>query len=88
MKFNYYKMLETNYCEVFVDKSRSNGILHFTHELTVLFQFSWVSGRWIFVVANEIGLDDVDYETEEAFNDGYPDLLDSIKEQLADMRKQ
>lgn len=83
MEVPYIESLPNGNYYIFYDQSSYNGILHFTHELSV-----WVCKNGddiLFIQAYEIGCgEDWTYKKDEIelFNQDHPGVMDDIKERL------
>jgi hypothetical protein len=70
-----------NICCADVDLSRRNGLLNFTHELTV--NLTKKDDIYEFLIADEITPDGwVTYETKEELDEVYPTVYDDILEAI------
>lgn len=83
MSINYYEENGVQYCSVFADYTKSNGILRFTHEVSVIFKK--VKDTWKFFSAWHIGVSDMEWNENEveSFNQTFPGVLDSMITHLA-----
>lgn len=83
MEYDYIEDEGTLYCNVSIDKSRTVGILRFSHEISVT--FAKIDGEWKFDGAWHIGVEDCEWNSseEESFEETFPGLLAEMKEGLA-----
>lgn len=68
-----------------LDKTRHNGILRFTHEITVCFRLDLSRNKYYFLEASVIGPDGwLTYEIDELdmFNDDYPGVLEEARKEV------
>lgn len=82
MKYDYAKYGDKTYCNVFIDKTQTNGILRFTHEINVTFVLD--NEQWMFDGAWHIGVSDMEWKAneEESFEQTFPGLLTEMKNGL------
>lgn len=83
MKYSFYKTRDKEFCSVLVDKSSSNGILKFSHEIDITFV---KEGIWKFFSAWHCGVSEMFWTAaeEDDFNDLFPGVLKEIKDYLQD----
>ena len=79
MKYSFYKTGDKEFCNVLVDKSSSNGILKFSHEIDITFV---KEGIWKFFSAWHCGVSEMFWTAteEDDFNDLFPGVLKEIKD--------
>lgn len=83
MKYDYVTSKNgTRYCNVFVDKTSSHGILRCSHEINVTFILK--NNKWVFDSAWHIGVSDMEWDSseEDSFEDTFPGLLEEMKKGL------
>lgn len=79
------KLSTTNVYAVDLDKTRHNGILRFTHELTVYFKPDPSRNKCYFLMAlalNSDGWFTYDIDELDMFNDDYPGVLEEARKEL------
>lgn len=79
------KLPTTNVYAVDLDKTRHNGILRFTHEITVYFKPDPSRNKCYFLMAFAINSDGwLTYDIDELdmFNDDYPGVLEEARKEL------
>ena len=82
MNYSYYEKDGKQNCEVFADKSSANGLLRFTHEITVWFVKE--NDEWKYNGAWHIGVSEVSYDKDDPtlFEIDNPGLLKEIMKGL------
>ena len=71
-----------NYINVFTDKSTSNGVLRFSHEISVTFIKE--KDKLIFDSAWHCGVSDMDWRSNEenSFEETFPGLLSEMRNEI------
>lgn len=79
MKYEYIKFEGKRYCNVYVDKTYTNGVLRCSHEINVTFLLE--DGEWKFNGAWHIGVEDSEWKADEqeSFEQTFPGLLEEMK---------
>lgn len=79
MKYEYIKFEGKRYCNVYVDKTYTNGVLRCSHEINVTFLLE--DGEWKFIEAWHIGVEDSEWKADkqESFEQTFPGLLEEMK---------
>lgn len=82
MDINYYVFGGKQYCNVYVDKSTSNGIIRFSHEIDIV--FVKVNDEWKFDGAWHCGVSEMEWDKseEDSFEQTFPGLLSEIKKEI------
>lgn len=82
MKINHVKDKGKEYINVFVDKSTSNGLLRFGHEISVTFLKE--KDKLIFDSAWHIGVSEIEWNSseEDSFEEMFPGLLHEIRSEI------
>lgn len=72
-----------DYCNVYVDKSSSNGLLRFSHEINI--EFVKLNNEWKFNSAWHCGVSEMEWDSteEDSFEQTFPDLLTEIRKNIA-----
>ena len=80
--YQYYTQADIEFCSIFVDKTRCNGVLRFTHEIDILFRKD--NNKWKFASAWCCGVSESywDENEEESFEISYPGLLSEVRKPL------
>lgn len=70
------------YINVFVDKSTSNGLLHFSHEIAVTFIRR--KNELIFESAWHCGVSEMEWDSseEKSFEETFPGLLTEMRKEI------
>lgn len=66
--------------DAYIDISHSHGILHFTREISIVFDFK--DNELTFLSASEIACSDCDYDTESDFEFVHPGMLEDLKQYM------
>lgn len=82
MKYEYIESEGRKYCNVFFDKSQANGILRFTHEISVAFVLE--DDEWKFDSAWHCGVSDMVWKSDEldSFKQTFPGLYEEMVQGL------
>ena len=82
MKINRINNKGKEYVSVFVDKSTSNGLLRFGHEISVTFLKE--KDKLIFDSAWHVGVDEMSWDSseEESFEETFPGLLSDMRNEI------
>lgn len=82
MKINYINNKGKEYVSVFVDKSTSNGLLRFGHEISVIFLKR--KDKLIFKLAWHIGVSEMEWNSseEDSFEEMFPGLLEEMRREI------
>ena len=82
MKINYVNDKGKEYINVFVDKSTSNGLLRFGHEVSVTFLKE--KDKLIFDSAWHIGVSEIEWNSSEesSFEETFPGLLSDMRNEI------
>ena len=82
MKINRINNKGKEYVSVFVDKSTSNGLLRFGHEISVTFLKE--KDKLIFDSAWHVGVDEMSWDSseEDSFEEMFPGLLSDMRNEL------
>lgn len=88
MKINRIKDKGKEYVSVFVDKSTSNGLLRFGHEISVTFLKE--KDKLIFDSAWHVGVSEMSWNSseEDSFEETFPGLLEAMKNEVMKMMKE
>lgn len=88
MKINRIKDKGKEYVSVFVDKSTSNGLLRFGHEISVTFLKE--KDKLIFDSAWHVGVSEMSWNSseEDSFEETFPGLLEAMKNEVTKMMKE
>lgn len=76
--------VNSNVYSIECDRSGSSGILHFSHELTL--QFEMENDKLRFLIGSEIGVEDVDYSSEDwdYIKERYPGIEEEVLKTIKD----
>ena len=82
MKINYINNKDKEYINVFVDKSTSNGLLRFGHEISVT--FLKMKDKLIFDSAWHVGVSEMSWDSseEDSFEEMFPGLLEEMRREI------
>ena len=82
MKINHVNDKGKEYINVFVDKSTSNGLLRFGHEISVTFLKE--KDKLIFDSAWHVGVDEMSWDSseEDSFEEMFPGLLSDMRNEI------
>lgn len=82
MKIEHIQYKGKEYIDVFVDKSTSNGLLRFGHEITVTFLKE--KDKLIFDSAWHVGVSEMSWDSseEDSFEETFPGLLETMKNEV------
>lgn len=82
MKINRINNKGKEYVSVFVDKSTSNGLLRFGHEVSVTFLKE--KDKLIFDSAWHVGVDEMSWDSseEDSFEETFPGLLSDMRNEI------
>ena len=82
MKINRINNKGKEYVSVFVDKSTSNGLLRFGHEISVTFLKE--KDKLIFDSAWHVGVSEMSWDSseEDSFEEMFPGLLSDMRNEL------
>ena len=82
MKINYVNDKSKEYINVFVDKSTSNGLLRFGHEVSVTFLKE--KDKLIFDSAWHCGVSEMSWNSseEDSFEETFPGLLEEMRSEI------
>lgn len=88
MTMNMYKNEGKEYVSVFVDKSTSNGLLRFGHEVSVTFLKE--KDKLIFDSAWHVGVSEMvwDSSEEDSFEEMFPGLLEEMRNEIMHMKEE
>lgn len=88
MKINYVNDKGKEYINVFVDKSKSNGLLRFGHEISVTFLKE--KDKLIFESAWHVGVDEMSWDSpeEDSFEETFPGLLEEMRNEVMKMTEE
>lgn len=88
MKINHVNDKGKEYIDVFVDKSTSNGLLRFGHEISVTFLKE--KDKLIFDSAWHVGVSEMSWDSseEDSFEETFPGLLEAMKNEVMKMMKE
>lgn len=83
MKIEHIQYKGKDCINVFVDKSTSNGLLRFGHEISV--NFSKEKDKLIFESAWYIGVSEMSWDSseEDSFEETFPGLLEEMRKEIA-----
>lgn len=86
MKINRIKDKGKEYVSVFVDKSISNGVLRFGHEISVTFLKE--KDKLIFESAWHCGVSEIEWDSseEDSFEEMFPGLLSKMRDEIRKMQ--
>ena len=86
MKINYVNDKGKEYVSVFVDKSTSNGLLRFGHEISVTFLKE--KDKLIFDSAWHVGVSEMSWDSseEDSFEEMFPGLLSDMRNEIMKMQ--
>lgn len=82
MKIEHIQYKDKEYINVFVDKSTSNGLLRFGHEISVTFLKG--KDKLIFESAWHIGVSEMKWNSseEDSFEEMFPKLLEEMRKEI------
>ncbi len=82
MKINHVNDKGKEYIDVFVDKSTSNGLLRFGHEISVTFLKE--KDKLMFDSAWHVGVDEMSWDSseEDSFEEMFPGLLEEMRREI------
>lgn len=82
MQYEYIEFKGKKYCNVYVDKSQTNGILRFSHEINVTFVLE--DDEWKFDSAWHCGVSDMEWKADEldSFEQTFPGLYEEMVQGL------
>lgn len=82
MKINRINNKGKEYINVFVDKSSSNGLLRFGHEISVTFLKE--KDKLIFESAWHVGVSEMSWDSSEenSFEEMFPGLLEEMRSEI------
>lgn len=82
MTMSMCKNKDKEYVSVFVDKSTSNGLLRFGHEISVTFLKE--KDKLIFDSAWHVGVSEMSWNSseEDSFEEMFPGLLEEIRSEI------
>lgn len=82
MKINHVNDKGKEYINVFVDKSTSNGLLRFGHEISVT--FLKMKDKLIFDSAWHVGVSEMSWDSseEDSFEEMFPGLLEEMRREI------
>lgn len=85
MTYDYFEEKGIYYCSVFTDKTKSSGVLRFTHEINVTFVYS--DEQWKFYDAWHVGVSDMFWKADEldSFEELFPGLLNEMMNGLKEV---
>ena len=88
MKINYVNDKGKEYINVFVDKSTSNGLLRFGHEISVTFLKE--KDKLIFDSAWQVGVSEMSWDSseEDLFKETFPGLLEEMRNEVIKMTEE
>lgn len=88
MKINYINNKGKEYVSVFVDKSTSNGLLRFGHEISVTFLKE--KDKLIFDSAWHVGANEMSWDSseEDSFEEMFPGLLEEMRNEIMHMKEE
>ena len=88
MTMNMYKNEGKEYVSVFVDKSTSNGLLRFGHEISVTFLKE--KDKLIFDSAWHVGVNEISWNSseEDSFEEMFPGLLSDMRNEIMHMKEE
>ena len=88
MKINHVNDKGKEYVSVFVDKSTSNGLLRFGHEISVTFLKE--KDKLIFDSAWHVGVSEIEWNSSEesSFEETFPGLLSDMRNEIMHMKEE
>lgn len=88
MKIEHIQYKGKEYIDVFVDKSTSNGLLRFGHEISVIFLKE--KDKLIFDSAWHVGVSEMSWNSseEDSFEETFPGLLEEMRNEVMKMTKE
>lgn len=88
MKINYIKNKGKEYVSVFVDKSTSNGLLRFGHEISVIFLKE--KDKLMFDSAWHVGVSEMSWDSseEDSFEEMFPGLLSDMRNEIMHIKEE